>query len=299
MQKDQCMSTADKVTDFSSRQACSDGRCTGAIGEDGFCKTCGQPYEEDPNWESSEKGKSHDVKCRTCGFIAFGKDPSIAINEKCLSCGNIMGDYPKNIPERDLSNLLIECHSCKHKYSKRASICPKCGSSQYAVCQVCLKEISSNSESCTECGDPDPFGNKNTSKVVQNYQVNQPINWDPAHLNRDLPEVRKGIVYILFSYEGRINRKKFWIGFLSLTIFTFIAAFIAELLLSGSWLIVNLICMVPSLMLYIKRFHDRNKSGWFSIIVFIPILNLWPFIECGFFKGTNGPNKYGRDPLQS
>ena len=47
-----------------------------------------------------------------------------------------------------------------------------------------------------------------------------------------------------------------------------------------------------------KRWHDRNKSAWWILIVFVPVVGgLWYLIECGFLKGTTGPNKFGSDPL--
>lgn len=46
-----------------------------------------------------------------------------------------------------------------------------------------------------------------------------------------------------------------------------------------------------------KRWHDRNKSGWWNLISFIPIAGpIWAFIELGFLKGTPGANLYGLPP---
>ena len=48
----------------------------------------------------------------------------------------------------------------------------------------------------------------------------------------------------------------------------------------------------------IKRWHDRDKSGWWSLIAFIPLIGfLWVLIECGFLAGTSGSNRFGEDPL--
>ena len=53
-----------------------------------------------------------------------------------------------------------------------------------------------------------------------------------------------------------------------------------------------------SIAVGIKRFHDRNKSGVWILIIFVPLIgSLWYLIECGFLKGTTGPNNYGPDPL--
>ena len=52
-----------------------------------------------------------------------------------------------------------------------------------------------------------------------------------------------------------------------------------------------------SLALGVKRWHDRNKSGWWVLIGMIPIIGpLWQFIEAGCMRGTVGANQYGPDP---
>ena len=62
--------------------------------------------------------------------------------------------------------------------------------------------------------------------------------------------------------------------------------------------VVAVALMVTSFMLSIKRFHDRDKSGWFVFVGFIPVLGpLWLLLELGLLRGTDGPNRYGPDPL--
>jgi uncharacterized membrane protein YhaH (DUF805 family) len=44
----------------------------------------------------------------------------------------------------------------------------------------------------------------------------------------------------------------------------------------------------------IRRYHDRNKSGWWLLFGFIPVIGaLWQIIELGFLSGTQGDNDYG------
>jgi uncharacterized membrane protein YhaH (DUF805 family) len=53
-----------------------------------------------------------------------------------------------------------------------------------------------------------------------------------------------------------------------------------------------------SLAIAVKRYHDRDKSGWWVLIIFLPVIGaLWYLIECGFLRGTDGNNDYGPDPL--
>jgi uncharacterized membrane protein YhaH (DUF805 family) len=44
-----------------------------------------------------------------------------------------------------------------------------------------------------------------------------------------------------------------------------------------------------------RRLHDLNASGWWQLITFIPLGQIL-MIGFIFFKGTQGPNKYGEEP---
>ena len=60
----------------------------------------------------------------------------------------------------------------------------------------------------------------------------------------------------------------------------------------------SLIALWPSLAVYAKRWHDRGKSGWWTLIILIPIVGaIWMLVECGFLKGTDGANDFGADPV--
>ena len=57
--------------------------------------------------------------------------------------------------------------------------------------------------------------------------------------------------------------------------------------------IFALLSLIPAIIVHIKRFHDRDKSGWWLLIVLIPIIGaIWLLIELGFLKGTSGPNRF-------
>jgi uncharacterized membrane protein YhaH (DUF805 family) len=108
--------------------------------------------------------------------------------------------------------------------------------------------------------------------------------------------------WLFFSFEGRINRAKFWLGIVVLWAIVWVLAIIAAAANSGFlWGLVAILGVViiwPSLALSIKRWHDRNKSGWWVLIGLVPIIGgLWALIETGFLPGTIGPNEYGLDPL--
>lgn len=107
---------------------------------------------------------------------------------------------------------------------------------------------------------------------------------------------------ILFSFEGRINRSKYW-GYSLLLIGALVVIAIGGATLVGEvgfWIFYGLACIAliwPGLALGVKRCHDRDKSGWFMLVSLIPIVSIWYLVEVGFLRGTDGPNQYGEDPL--
>jgi RNA polymerase subunit RPABC4/transcription elongation factor Spt4 len=93
-------------------------------------------------------------------------------------------DLPEaSVTSTDASALLIECSSCKHSYSKRASKCPKCGNTGSASCTICKSVIPTSSGTCPECGDPDPFGNVSAPTAPSQRMTTSEIP-APASVNR-------------------------------------------------------------------------------------------------------------------
>ena len=100
---------------------------------------------------------------------------------------------------------------------------------------------------------------------------------------------------IYFSTQGRVNRFTYWVYSLPFAII-FILVNIYEKDIESAfefyWLIY-LLLVYPSVAIQIKRWHDRNKSGWWVLINFIPIVSLWALVENGFLKGNECRNDYG------
>jgi uncharacterized membrane protein YhaH (DUF805 family) len=111
------------------------------------------------------------------------------------------------------------------------------------------------------------------------------------------------------SADGRVDRRQWWLR-LILPVFVItlvltavdmaIGTYNANLgagTLSGLFALASLI---PSIFVHIKRFHDRDKSGWWVLIGLVPIIGaLWLLIELGFLAGTPGPNRFGPPVPQS
>lgn len=107
------------------------------------------------------------------------------------------------------------------------------------------------------------------------------------------------IVWLLFSFNGRISRLSYWefmAIFFLLTIFPL--SFISSRAQADSYdAMMTLLFLWPSMAVQAKRWHDRNKSAWWILINLVPFIgNLWAFIENGFLPGTQGENRFGADP---
>ena len=126
---------------------------------------------------------------------------------------------------------------------------------------------------------------------------------------------------ICFSFNGRINRSGWWL--LNLPIFTIFAIYViaynfpAKISLG---FIPLLVLVWVHLAVTAKRWHDKEKSAWWILFHFIPLIGsvcvlssqlssgwwllihlftvingLWGCFEFGFNRGTEGSNRFGAD----
>jgi len=62
-------------------------------------------------------------------------------------------------------------------------------------------------------------------------------------------------------------------------------------------LIVSLGLFLPGLAVAVRRLHDRNKSGWWFLIILISFIGVIVLIIWFVGRGDSGQNNYGPDPL--
>ncbi len=145
----------------------------------------------------------------------------------------------------------------------------------------------------------------------------------PASRSSGVGPSTPGFKTMLFSTQGRIPRSTFWTWTLVImAAFAVLVAIImvpllmieksaeakatkeaaesvksAQLIALAIFIIGYIPLFWASAVIQVKRWHDRGKSGAWFFINFIPYIGaLWALIECGFLRGTDGPNQYGSDP---
>jgi uncharacterized membrane protein YhaH (DUF805 family) len=106
------------------------------------------------------------------------------------------------------------------------------------------------------------------------------------------------------GFTGRATRKEFWLFML----FCFIVGYVAKSIdqyiydtvyaysyfyISG---IVGLVLICPFVAVNIRRLHDTNRSGWWLLLLIVPLLG---FVNLYFYlkRGTSGSNRFGKNPL--
>jgi uncharacterized membrane protein YhaH (DUF805 family) len=138
----------------------------------------------------------------------------------------------------------------------------------------------------------------------------------------------------MFGASGRINRARYWLSLLKLSIAGLLAAvvlFTAAGLAAPLFIIMVILVFIPWLLwgfaIHTERLHDRDRSAWWLVIFCLlpgvlgqlakvasfagparPVpqyvlellglaLTIWGFVEIGCLRGTAGSNTYGSDPL--
>lgn len=117
------------------------------------------------------------------------------------------------------------------------------------------------------------------------------------------------------EFKGRASRSEYWFWCLFVILAT-LASMILDQILGTNfkiddgyggeiaspygyvYLLVVLGLFLPGLSVTVRRLHDVGKSGWFYLIVLIPIVGFIVLLVWFCQQGTNGDNQYGPNPLR-
>lgn len=106
------------------------------------------------------------------------------------------------------------------------------------------------------------------------------------------------------TFEGRARRTEYWF----FVLFNVLAIIVLEILdvvlgtfsketgfglLSGLYAIAVLL---PSLAVIVRRLHDTDRSGWWILINFIPVIGAFVLLIFTLLDGTPGSNRFGPSP---
>ena len=100
------------------------------------------------------------------------------------------------------------------------------------------------------------------------------------------------------TFAGRARRKEYWMFVLWNAIFAFGVGVLDALVGGGGVLftLFSLAYLLPWLSVNVRRLHDTDRSGWWILVSFIPLVGgIW-FLILMLLEGSRGVNRYGDDP---
>ena len=203
------------------------------------------------------------------------------------------------------------CGNCGSQLDAGQKFCPNCGS----------KTVTLEKPAAPPAAPPAPqqggaYGAQQQSPVYGGGQQSpgyggapqSPPPYQPPYGGGGAPQPRsEGIREMFLTYHGRLNRKPYILRGLLVGITSSILSNVMGVMAESSSLALNLVSLVllvvvlalcvVSVMLMIRRWHDLGKSGWFSLLLLVPLVNFVVGLYLWVKKGDDGPNRYGEDPL--
>jgi len=119
----------------------------------------------------------------------------------------------------------------------------------------------------------------------------------------------------VLTFKGRIGRLRYLayafgtslVLVAALGLLTVVAILLGSIFSSDLGSIIMAIMMtmyyigvtVISVMFLKRRLNDLDKSGWWALVVLVPLLNLVLTIYILFFPGSEGSNRFGPAPVEN
>ena len=109
------------------------------------------------------------------------------------------------------------------------------------------------------------------------------------------------------DFSGRANRPEYWWWVLALVIATIVVAIVEGVILAPMLgfevfaseagqplqLLLSLAAFLPSLAVAVRRLHDVDRSGWWYLIVLVPLVVFLVLLYWFVQPGTEGGNQFG------
>jgi uncharacterized membrane protein YhaH (DUF805 family) len=130
-----------------------------------------------------------------------------------------------------------------------------------------------------------------------------------------------------FSFHGRANRQRYWLTVLAvsgLMLLGSLLSYAIPVLGAVVGLPIWLAAVVAGVAVAVRRLHDKGKSAWWMLPMYLPVVvlvylgelmqtaqgepnpvfgiltlpfSIWMLVEFGCLRGTVGANRFGPDPL--
>lgn len=106
------------------------------------------------------------------------------------------------------------------------------------------------------------------------------------------------------NFRDRASRSEYWWFVLFLFVANLVIAIVEDAMgMAGGYGVLSslfgLVTLLPGLAVGARRLHDIDRSGWWLLIYFLPLIGFIILIFWACQRGTPGSNRFGRDPLDT
>ncbi|MHB8710370.1 MAG: DUF805 domain-containing protein [Minisyncoccota bacterium] len=99
--------------------------------------------------------------------------------------------------------------------------------------------------------------------------------------------------YAVFS--GRAQRAEYWYFVLFNAIIATVLSFFGKVGTLATFIYL-LAIIIPGIAVSVRRFHDTNRSGWWLLINFVPVIGAIVFLVFTVLDSDPNSNQYGPNP---
>lgn len=132
-------------------------------------------------------------------------------------------------------------------------------------------------------------------------QQQQPFDSDPAESvkNPSFGDAIRSFFTRYVDFKGRSSRAEYWyivlLSFLVSTVFGILIGATDSGIFKTIQGLYSFLVFIPSLAIWFRRLHDTGRSGWFILIMLIPIVG-WILNLIWLCSASDGGNIYGPEP---
>ena len=111
-------------------------------------------------------------------------------------------------------------------------------------------------------------------------------------------EVIRTCLFKNVTFSGRAPRSEFYFLNLLVIIASLVGGVIGAAV--GARLFGEIIgfgLLLPIVAVSVRRLHDIDRSGWWLLLDFVPVIGWIVLLVWACNRGTLGPNRFGPDPL--
>lgn len=104
----------------------------------------------------------------------------------------------------------------------------------------------------------------------------------------------------LMNFKDRARRSEFWWFYLLTAIVYVIASIVASIIILPIFYTgIIVVLWILTIPVSVRRLHDADKSGWWLLIFFVPLIGFLLLLYWFVTRGTVGPNRFGPDPYDA